>query len=109
MDPQDRRRHARVSISLPVSGLLGSESLGWTDRLNTSNVSAGGMYFHAPLPQPPEIGSEMSFVLTVPPGAGYSAFSGQVRGTGTVVRTANAGDGSVGIAIRFTQPLALDF
>ena len=77
----------------------------------TGTVSAGGMYFHVG----PEAGAalaagtDLSFTLTVPPGGGYSASAGTVRGSGRILRIEPVGEGVVGVAVHFSRPLSIDF
>lgn len=56
-----------------------------------------------------DVGCELLFELTVPPGEGYSPSAGAVRGAGRIVRTDTPHPGTVGIALEFHRPLAVDF
>jgi hypothetical protein len=67
------------------------------------------MYLQIPSPDQPPVGTSVAFELAVPPGEGYSALAGTVRGRGRVVRSAPASGESTGVAVQFTKPLALEF
>ena len=99
----------RVELRVPVSwASVGSDSDA-RGELWTRNVSAGGMYVHAPSAAAPAQGQVLRFQMTVPPGVGYSTSSGKVIGNGKVLRTSLLQTGQVGIAVRFTRTLAIDF
>ena len=106
---KERRKNRRASVRLGISAVRGVGTQSAYNDLWTTNISAGGMYFHIPgrggFPEE----SSLSFELTVPPGSGYSAVAGKITGSGRVVRTHALDNQTVGIAIQFTQPLALDF
>ena len=67
------------------------------------------MYFQAMPATTFAEGQEVAFELTVPPGAGYSASPGTVKGSGKVVRTVAVPGRQLGVAVHFTQSLALEF
>lgn len=110
MRPEERRQYLRTSLRLPISriGALGQRVPG---RFWTSNISAGGMYFRAGKQAGAglAVGTELSFELTIPPGGGYSASAGTVRGAGRVVRAEQAEKDAVGLAVQFSRPLSIDF
>jgi hypothetical protein len=105
----ERRQHRRVHLRLAISRLASRSPSGADSGLRTENVSAGGMYFQAPADLSPAEGTYVFFELSVPPGDGYSPSPGSIRGTGQVVRTDALKASATGVAVRFTQPLALDF
>lgn len=67
------------------------------------------MHFHANCDQPLKIGAEMSFEISVPPGEGYSLATGTIRGSGRVVRVKTTNEKKIGIAVKFTDALTLEF
>ena len=108
MDSTDRRQHRRLPLHLVVrqARLEGErEGPAW----QTSNVSAGGMYVRVESAGAPQAGDAVQFVLSVPPGAGYSSGEGRIFGNGRVLRRDALSDQAAGLAVRFTNPLALDF
>jgi len=109
MRQADRRQFRRTSLRLRISQLGGLGQDCDQSELWTSDISAGGMYFHVPLPAALARGTYLTFELTVPPGEGYSSSAGKVRGSGQVVRSALASGLGTGVAVQFTKPLALDF
>lgn len=108
--PDDRREYRRTSLRLPISRIGASgQTLG--GQFWTGNISAGGMYFRADGPAGAvlAVGAELTFELTVPPGGGYWASAGTVRGTGLVVRAEAVEGGAVGVAVRFSRSVFIDF
>jgi hypothetical protein len=104
MTDTERRKHRRLPLHLAVSGPNQPSASGpWV----TGNVSPGGMYVRTPADQAPAVGSTLEFVLAVPAGGGHSSQDATVRGSGRVTRLEELGSGTVGLAIQFTQPLAL--
>jgi len=108
--PDDRREYRRTSLRLPISR-IGASGRTLGGEFWTGNISAGGMYFRAGSPAETAlgVGAELTFELTVPPGGGYWASAGTVRGTGMVVRAEPVASGDVGIAVQFSRPLSIDF
>jgi len=99
----------RARLRLAISRIVGGEGV-FPGELWTSDVSAGGMYFrvsHAAT-ESLGVGAQVSFELAVPPGAGYSGAGGAIRGAGCVVRAEQA-EGAVGVAVRFSGPISLQF
>ena len=109
MSQQERRQHHRARLRLRVARLRGLEPAAEGAEIWTTNVSAGGMLFHAPATCRPAVGAALSFELSIPPGEGHSSVEGKVRGSGRVVRTSPLPAGGVGVAVQFTRPLALGF
>jgi hypothetical protein len=108
MQDTERRRFRRLKLRLAVTRLTG-ELPGSPGVLWTSDISSGGMYFVLDRPDAPPVGARVAFELAVPPGEGYSSSSGLVKGTGQVVRTAGLDAALAGVAVRFTQPLSVEF
>lgn len=105
MKGKDRRKHRRLRIRVPVSyktGIFGDQQV-------TNNISSGGLYIHVPSNTCPRKGSVIDFELQMPPGEGYSIFSGTIRGAGKIVRIDALPRAQAGLAVQFTNPLALDF
>ncbi len=102
----DRRFYQRVPLRLPVT-TLGSQGNGGGRKLSTANVSAGGMLVRMPSEAAPGPGLSVRFELSVPPGEGYSASPCLISGRGRVVRTEAAEEGQCGVAVEFTERLAL--
>lgn len=117
----ERRQHRRLAIRLPLecySSLTGRER---ALRTVTTDISTGGLYFEADLPEgasPPDPNSLVQIELTVPPGAGYSPYEGRVSTVAEVLRSdrlkhqarsGGAGPDRVGIAAKFHEPLHLTF
>lgn len=67
------------------------------------------MYIRTPLIDNPEVGTSLTFELSIPPGEGYSISPGRIRGSGKVVRVEPSAEPVAGVAIGFTSPLALEF
>jgi hypothetical protein len=120
----DRRQHRRLAIQLPMECTLDRERRREIMRTITSNISTGGLYFELDLLEgvaEPQINDVLQLVLTVPPGAGYSPYQGQISSTGRVVRRAElppvpveaAGAERtlrrIGMGVRFQEPLKLAF
>lgn len=107
---QERRKEPRGSLRLAISRMSVRDSVReWVGRLWTTNVSAGGMYMRCGADVGAELseGAEVTFELVVPPGGGYSASAGTVRGVGTVIRIENAQESVTGLAVQFAKPLAI--
>jgi hypothetical protein len=105
---EERRKFQRLRLRLPISQLspwAGEEA---ESTLRTANVSAGGMYFECPAELSPEVHAELSFELAVPPGDGYASSDSRIRGSGRVVSAVPCEEGQTGVAVQFTQPLALN-
>jgi len=76
----------------------------------TNDISAGGILFEVVAETPPAQGAPVAFELHVPPGDGYSASTGRIRGVGKVVRTVRFPDrDALGVALQFTESLGLEF
>ena len=109
MTDNNRRIHNRASIRLPVLPISSQPEPIAGSEVWTSNISAGGMYFRAPAAQAIETDTELSFELQVPPGSGYSVSGGTIKGSGRVIRTDLLDENAQGVAMSFTEPLALSF
>lgn len=109
MTGKDRRRFRRLKLTVPISRLGNSSPPGPAGPLLTKDISAGGMYFQMPADGGPAERSELFFELTIPPGEGYSTSGGRIEGTGQVIRTTRVGENKLCVAVRFTQPLSLNF
>jgi c-di-GMP-binding flagellar brake protein YcgR len=103
---EERRAYRRLDLRLPI---LVQPSPAKAEGLTTSNISAGGMYFQVPGGGAPQVGSHVAFELVVPPGAGYSASAGRIKGRGEIVRTDSGEGEAAGVAVRFTETLAMRF
>jgi hypothetical protein len=102
----ERRQFPRLPLHLPVA--YSWDAAEGEVEVRTSNVSAGGIFFRADAGAAPAHGHYMVFELAVPPGQGYSAKGGKIRGLGRVIRSQPLDDRNVGVAVRFTQPLAIE-
>lgn len=107
---QERRQEPRANLRLAISRMsVGDSAREFGGHLWTTNVSAGGMHMRCGA----EIGAELSegtkvtFELVVPPGGGYSASAGTVRGAGRVIRIEQAEEDVTGLAVQFAKPLAI--
>ena len=109
MPEEDRRQFRRARLRLRIARLEGLGQSPRREDLWTTDVSAGGMFFHAPLVDEPAVGTNLAFELSVPPGEGYSSSAGKVRGSGKVIRAVVGRRPDTGLAVQFTRPLALDF
>ncbi len=115
MSDKERREYQRLHVAFRVVPLASDE--GAADEADvqsalamvTRDISPSGMFYVAPSGRHPECGETMAFELVVPPGVGYSASEGRIRGNGTVVRTTSMGERKAGLAVKFTDPLSLDF
>ncbi len=108
MDRQERRNHRRLPLHLSVAPVLETEGPGGDEWL-TRDISSGGMYVQAPQADAPEVEATLEFVMSVPPGAGYYSSEGKIRGSGQVLRRDELAGGAAGLAVRFTERLALEF
>lgn len=107
---QERRQEPRASLRLAISRMSVRDlvrELG--GHLWTTNVSAGGMYMRCDSEIGAELseGTEVTFEMVVPPGGGYSASAGTVRGAGTVIRIEQVEKSVTGLAVQFAKPLAI--
>lgn len=109
MNRPERRRYRRLRLRLPVLLVGGGDTSPPVSPWVTGNVSAGGMYLHVPRERVPDGQTELSFEIQVPAGVGYSASAGKIKGSGKVVRTDPLEGETVGLAVEFTNPLALEF
>jgi len=105
----ERRKSPRLSLRLGVVDLTSERSAGASGAFSTTNVSAGGILFNVPNSDAPPKGSEFWFELVVPPGEGYSACGGSIKGSGRVLRTAPLPDNVSCVAVEFSRPLAMEF
>jgi len=105
---QERRRYPRANLRIPVSSASGLDAAATEPELVTVNISAGGMYLKLSGMQNPPRGAPLHFELDLPPALGYVPQGCKVKGTGRVVRTCRHEDGTTGLAVEFTQPLALE-
>lgn len=110
MEREERRKHRRAPLHLPVRRLTADEQ-GVAGRFWTHDISAGGMYVRVARDVAGQVpvGAAVSFELCVPPGMGYWASAGTVRGAGKVVRTERVSPESVGVAVSFSRELAIRF
>ncbi|MFB3891313.1 MAG: PilZ domain-containing protein [Phycisphaerae bacterium] len=109
MPETERRQFRRLKLRLPITRLAGSSAVASGTTLWTSDISSGGMFFVAAAPESPPEGAQITFELLVPPGEGYSLSAGRVSGSGKIVRSLEIDAGLAGVALRFTEPLALRF
>lgn len=118
---EERRRHRRLEISLPLEYCPVGSGRDQVVRTTTRNISTGGVYFELDLldevavPRPRSL---LSVGLTVPPGDGHSPYDGRLTGVAEVVRCdplgapppAEAGAPTrLGVGARFREPLKLAF
>jgi hypothetical protein len=111
---QERRKHRRLDIRLPLQYGSAHDSGGNVCRTVTQNISTGGLYFETDdLDMRP--GMLIDLELTIPPGEGYSPYQGNITGVGEVVRvdgpdpSTESGTRRVGVATRFREGLKLVF
>lgn len=111
---QERRKHRRLEIRLPLQYCPVNDSGVNVCRTVTGNISTGGLYFET---DDMEIrpGMLIDLELTIPPGEGYSPYQGNITGIGEVVRVdgpdqpINSEARRVGVATRFREGLRLSF
>ena len=108
MNPE-RRENRRLQLTLPVATTRVPWPSAAPDVAWTRDISSGGMYIHLPTSESPEEGLLLSFQMAVPAGEGYSTSPGVIRGTGCVVRTEMLAESQVGVAVKFTKPLTMEF
>lgn len=106
---QDRRQHQRLRLRLAVSTVPADQADGDPGAWWTSNISAGGMYYQAARSSQLASDRRIRFQLAVPPGEGYSGSEGTIGGTGEVLRVDSLENGTIGVAVRFAEPLTLAF
>ncbi len=111
---QERRRHRRLEIRLPLQYCSANDASRNVCRTVTCNISTGGAYFETD-DQDICPGMLLDLELSVPPGEGYSPYQGQITAVGEVVRIDEphmppaVGVRCVGVAARFRQGLKLAF
>lgn len=87
MERQERRRHPRLPLHLPVT-FGPTETSAPADQTGcTVNIAAGGLRMTAEGNCPP-VGQHLKLWLDVPAGAGASPLGGKVQAQATVLRTA---------------------
>ncbi len=115
---QERRRHRRLPIQLPLVCRDPENSDRVLVRSKTINVSTGGLFFET-LSQELASGQRIELELTIPPGDGYFPYQGRVTAIAQVVRVvdlpaAPTGQGLAhlprhGVAAAFNANLKLSF
>ena len=111
----DRRKHQRLAIRLLLDCRRPGEAQ--PARAFTQDISTGGVAFELDLPTGsprPEPQSVLGLDVRVPPGAGHSPYEGRVSATAEVLRCDRTADARSGcdryaVAVRFKQPLQLQF
>ncbi len=109
MSDSNRRIHRRANVRLAMSSISSHRGPLMDSQAWTSNISAGGMYFHAPSCEKLAPQSNVSFELQIPPGSGYSISGGTIKGTGQVIRTDSLSEHGQGVALIFSKPLEMFF
>lgn len=82
---QERRRHRRLPIQLPLVCRDPDSPERILVRSKTINVSTGGLFFET-LSQDLTPGQRLEMELTIPPGDGYFPYQGRVTADAKVVR-----------------------
>jgi hypothetical protein len=109
---QERRKHRRIGIRLPLecTATMGDRQV--TCRTVTHDISSGGLCFEAESDEFP-LSATFNLELGIPPGDGHSPYPGRVRGTGQVVRVEQVRESGsptrFRIAAQFNKPLKLVF
>ncbi len=107
MTHTERRTDRRLPLHLPVSPMPQEPS--GAGSWVTGDISPGGMYVRVPAAEAPPLGSDLDFVLAVPPGDGYSAQLSRICGSGRIVRIEDLGAGQAGLGVQFAAPLTMPF
>ena len=115
---QERRRHRRLPIQLPLICRAPDCPERILVRSKTINVSTGGLYFET-LSDDVRPGQRIELELTIPPGDGYFPYQGRVLADAEVIRVADlppkvTGEGLAhlprkGVAASFSTSLKLSF
>lgn len=111
---QERRKHRRLEIRLPLQYCPSGDSGEHLCRTVTRNISTGGLYFETDDLEI-QAGMAIELELTIPPGEGYSPYQGQITSRGEVIRVDDLGPSAhvstrmVGVATRFRDGLRLSF
>ncbi|MFA5864000.1 MAG: PilZ domain-containing protein [Phycisphaerae bacterium] len=105
----DRRKYFRLLANLPLDVILPADR-GKTLRRVSSNVSAGGVYFHSHSGDDVCPGQKIEIRIAVPAGAGRMSGAGVLEGGATVIRVdtishASKETAGVGVACAFNEPL----
>lgn len=104
----DRRKYFRLATTLPLDVSLPGRSSRRVCRMS-SNVSAGGIYFHAYPEDCVIAGQTLALRIPVPPAVGRTLDQAVLQGRATVLRIdesdAEIPTGQVGIACIFSEPL----
>lgn len=111
---QERRKHRRLDIRLPLQYCGGADSGVDVCRTVTRNISTGGLYFET---DDPELrpGTVIEMELTIPPGEGHSPYQGRITSVAEVIRvddlgpTSSAATRRIGVATHFCNSLKLAF
>jgi len=99
-----------LSLHLPLASLKANGQEKNCSKMATINVCPGGMYLKIPENGTlADVGSDLTFCLSVPAGDGYSPRPGQLAGTGKVLRIDKLDGGALGLAVRFDRKLSLNF
>lgn len=115
---QERRRHRRLPIQLPLICRAPDALERILVRSKTVNVSTGGLYFET-LSDEVQAGQRLELELTVPPGDGHFPYQGRVTANARVIRVTDlpaksSAEGLAhlprrGVAATFSTGLRLSF
>lgn len=115
---QERRRHRRLPIQLPLICRSADNPERVVVRSKTINVSTGGLYFET-LADEVRPGQQLQLEMTVPPGEGHFPYQGRVIADAHIIRVIDlppqtAAEGLAhlprkGIAATFSTGLRLNF
>ena len=100
---EERRKHFRLKRNLPLDIDL-PHSNGKRVRRISSDISAGGIYFHCGLNDDLAPDQTINLRVAVPPAVGRISGDCSLSGRATVLRVDPMPD-KKGIACRFDQPL----
>jgi hypothetical protein len=111
MPRDERRRHPRIALRLPIRCAATGEPPPEKGADYTLDVAPGGVCFSTIGWAPPS-GGRVSLELSIPPGEGYFPYTGKIIGAATVLRCQKAPGVAPArwvVAARFDQPLNLQF
>jgi c-di-GMP-binding flagellar brake protein YcgR len=101
----DRRRHERVNVSFPfVIRKLRAGAEEFRQEFIAKDISAAGLFFHAPRRFPFRPGDEVSVNISPPENVGDTFPFSRLFGKAKVVRIEDLlvkGEGEVGVALGF--------
>lgn len=103
----EQRKHFRLNLNLPLNIELIPENKP-ISRIS-SNISAGGMFFHGQEEDNFHAGQRFKVTMSAPPVSGKSVGNHSISGEGKVLRVENTmSEGVSLVACKFDKPLRFE-